>query len=190
MATARIKIVGGDGRRPLTGQDVRVLVVTPNGDELLLPAQSLVLRVGSRHEQAIATIEVPAVVVELQLDQSQLATVADVQPGGPESQWEATLGHVKGDRVADVEAYAEPHRELFHDQAPRFQRPAAPAPSVQPAAPIAPQAAPAAPAPTFPRVTPTPEHVEDAAAALRAMAGRPAVDIDAIIAGATGAPTS
>lgn len=182
MATARIKIVGGDGRRPLTGQDVRVLVVTPNGDELLLPAQSLVLRVGSRHEQAIATIEVPAVVVELQLDQSQLATVADVQPGGPESQWEATLGHVKGDRVADVEAYAEPHRELM--------RPAAPAPSVQPAAPSAPQTAPAAPAPTFPRVTPTPEHVEDAAAALRAMAGRPAVDIDAIIAGATGAPTS
>lgn len=212
MDTARIKIVGERQGGVLRGADIRVIVVAPNGEELLLPAQSLVLRVGSRHEQAIATIEVPAVLVELQLDQSQLATVADVQPGGPESQWEASLGARPGEKLADVEMYAEPHRELIANprgpesaweagvsrQPPLDARFTGPVKGHDHTAPVLPgpplkvdvAAFDAATAPSVPQDEPGPEHVVDAAAALRASLGGPMADIDAIIANATKAPTS
>lgn len=172
MDTARIKIIGDRQGGVLRGADIRIIVVAPDGTELLLPAQSLTLRVGSRHEQAIATIEVPAVLVELQLDQSQLATVADVQPGGPESQWEASLGHRPGDKVADVDVYAEPHRELT--------APVLPGPPLKVDEARFTGQAPAT-APSVPQDEPGPEHVVDAAAALRAGLGGGLPDIDAML---------
>lgn len=209
MHAGKVKIVSlGDGSRPVTGKDIRVSVVGPDGVELLLPAQSLTLRVGSRHEQAVATIEVPAIVVDVELDQSQLATVADVQPGGPESQWEESLGKQPGDRVADVEVYAEPHRELIANprgpesaweagasrQPPLDARFTGPVKGHDHTAPVLPGSPLKVDEARFvgepPRTTPTPEHVEDVAAQLRATLGGPMADIDAIIANAGKAPTS
>lgn len=109
MRAARFKVIGGRvGQEPLRGKDVRVVVETPDGEELLVPAQSLVMRIGGREELVLVTVEVPAVLVDLH--GVQLATVADVAPGGPESQWERSLGKAPGEAVADVEAYtATPH---------------------------------------------------------------------------------
>lgn len=109
MRTGKVKIIGGrGGQQPLTGQDIRVVMEMPDGEEVLIPALSLVLSVGSRHEQAVATVEVPAVLVDLH--GVELRTEAVVVPGGPESQWEESIGLRPGDRIADAEQYTEAHR--------------------------------------------------------------------------------
>lgn len=111
VPTGRIKIVGaGAGPdRAITGQDIRVLLVGQGEDgnprTLLIPALSLTLRVGSRHEKAIATIEVPAVMVDI--EGVELRTEAVVESGGPESQWEEALGKRPGEAVASIEQYAD-----------------------------------------------------------------------------------
>ena len=106
MRLGKFKITGDADGRPLRGQDVRVVVVGPNGEELLVPALSLVLRIGSRHEQAIATIEVPAIMVDL--DGVELKPVPVVDPDGP--RWDEVIGAREGEKLADVEAYADnPH---------------------------------------------------------------------------------
>lgn len=108
MRKGKIKIIGGRmGQEPLRGQDIAVVMELEDGEEVMVPALSLVLRVGSRHEQAIATVEVPAVLIDLH--GVELRTEAVVVPGGPESQWEEALGKRPGLRIADAETYTDPH---------------------------------------------------------------------------------
>jgi len=108
MRKGKIKIIGGRmGQEPLRGQDIAVVMELDDGEEVLVPALSLVLRVGSRHEQAVATVEVPAVLLDLH--GVELRTEAVVAPGGPESQWEEALGRRPGLRIADAETYTDPH---------------------------------------------------------------------------------
>lgn len=104
--------------RPLRGSEIRVLLIDKDGQEHLIPAQSLVLRVGGRHEQAIATIEVPAVLVDIR--GVELRTEAVVASGGPESQWEESLGKLPGDRIADVDKYAVTPHVVAGTTAPAF----------------------------------------------------------------------
>lgn len=108
MRSGKIKIIGGrSNQAQLTGQDVAVVMELPDGEEVLIPALSLVLRIGSRHEKVVATVEVPAILVDLR--GVELRTEAVVVPGGPESQWEDALGQRPGLRIADAETYTDPH---------------------------------------------------------------------------------
>jgi len=107
MQTGKVKIVGtSNGDRPLRGQDISVVLELPSGEEVLVPALSLVLRVGSRHEQAIATVEVPAHLVDVH--GVELRAEAVVAPGGPESQWEEAMGSRPDLRTANADEYSEP----------------------------------------------------------------------------------
>jgi hypothetical protein len=119
MRHGKIKIVGGrTNQAQLTGQDVAVVMELPDGEEVFIPALSLVLRIGSRHEKVVATVEVPAILVDLH--GVELRTEAVVVPGGPESQWEdalgrgtpspdAKFGYSGGMRIANADEYTEPH---------------------------------------------------------------------------------
>ena len=113
MAPAYIKIIGGrhDGG-PARGQDVAVVLVGGDGTEQLIPALSLTLVVDSRQAMALATITVPAHLVNLK--GVRIETVADVDPRGPESQWEEALGQVVGEGLpmADSDAAAKAMAEL------------------------------------------------------------------------------
>lgn len=108
-----IKIVGGrqDGK-PARGQDIAVLLEGEDGREHLIPALSLTLVVDSRQTMALATITVPAHLVSLK--GVRIETVADVDPRGPESQWEEALGQVVGEGLplADADAAAKAMAEL------------------------------------------------------------------------------
>lgn len=108
MRTGKVKIIGGrPGQQPLRGQDIAVVLELSSGEEVLVPALSLVLRVGSRHEQAVATVEVPAVLVDIK--GVELRAEAVVAPGGPQSQWEEALGNQPNLRTANADEYTEPH---------------------------------------------------------------------------------
>lgn len=149
MATGRFKITSlsfpDNGARPLRGKDVQVLVEGPNGVELLVPAMSLVLKIASHGELAIATIEVPVVLVSIDVADEQIKIVGDTIPADAvEATFSQALGADADTTFAAPEHYAVPERGTAEKLPPRgpqsaweAQRAAQRAPVVQAPVPAA-----------------------------------------------------